>query len=152
MHSLDWLALERFENICLLNKVINTERESKAFFSVSPISVFPANRLIINTKNTSKAPTSLKNAVIESKLRIGYIKGRSYGKEIDKQIEKYKDHMIALSGDYSILRLKDVLIQNRLDGIIEYSEAFIKYMEGDEALSDFHYYQIDVLVKPHKTQ
>jgi uncharacterized protein (TIGR02285 family) len=76
------------------------------------------------SQNNFTDKVSLKGVVIDAKLQIAYIEGRSYGEEIDRQMKLYKDQMIAIKGDYGALRLRTIFEQGKVDGIIEYTAAF----------------------------
>jgi len=137
-----WLLLQRSDNVCLYNKVITNKRKSYALFSKFPITVFPDNQLILNKMNVLPEVVSLKEVVIDAKLHIGYVEGRSYSETIDRQIEKYKSQMVAISGDYGTARLRDILSQNKIDGIIEYSQALKVNFKDDVSLTQFSVHQI----------
>ncbi len=137
-----WILLQRSDNVCLYNKVLTNKRKSYALFSKFPITVFSDNQLILNRMSVLPEAVSLKEVVIDAKLHIGYVEGRSYGGTIDRQIEKYKAQMVAISGDYGTERLREILSKNKIDGIIEYPQALKVNFKDDVSLTQFSVHQI----------
>lgn len=144
----EWLLLQRHDNVCLYNKVVTDERQLNSIFSKSPIIAFPSNRLIIHKKNVFPDIVSLKEVIHDAKLQIGYVKGRSYGETIDRQIAKYKTQMIAISGDFSTHRLRYIFSDNKIDGFIGYTLPFIQDLDHPTPSIQISVHQI-LAAKPY---
>lgn len=125
----EWLLLQRNDNVCLYNKIVTAERQQSSKYSKYPIIAFPSNRLILHKKDVFPEVVSLKEIIHDAKLQIGYVEGRSYGEVIDRQIEKYKAQMIAISGNFSTDRLREIFSDNKIDGLIGYTLSFKKDLD-----------------------
>lgn len=137
----EWRELKHHQNICLYNKVKTPEREAMAVFVSFPLMAFPSNRLILRNKKFVSIEISLKKALAMG-LRIGVTKGRSYGLEIDDFIKANADRMFIGEGNDSAFRLRQMLVQGRLDGIIEYSSVFVTDFPSEEVLQDISFHAI----------
>ncbi|TMO56577.1 ABC transporter substrate-binding protein [Pseudoalteromonas aurantia] len=138
----EWRELETHPNICLYNKVKTAEREAMAVFVEYPLMAFPANRLILRGQELP-SNVSLKKIIVSEKLRIGVTKGRSYGKVIDGFIDRYTDSFIIGEGANSAFRLREMLVQGKLDGIIEYTSVFLNHHPKQEQREGVTFHRID---------
>lgn len=139
----EWRELETYPNICLYNKVKTAEREAIALFVEYPLMAFPANRLILRGYPNLPKKLSLKDIVVSKGLRVGVTKGRSYGKEVDDFIATYRNNLIVGEGANSAYRLREMLIQGKLDGIIEYTSVFIEHHKQQVQREGVTYHQIE---------
>ncbi|KZN54730.1 ABC transporter substrate-binding protein [Pseudoalteromonas luteoviolacea] len=137
----EWRELEHHDNICLYNKVKTPEREAKALFVTLPLMAFPSNRLILRNKKFVSAEVTLEKA-LSLGLRIGVTKGRSYGLEIDDFIKTNADRLFIGEGNDSAFRLRKMLVQGRLDGVIEYSSVFVNDYPSEDVLKDISFHAI----------
>ncbi|KZN45906.1 hypothetical protein [Pseudoalteromonas luteoviolacea] len=137
----EWRELKHHENVCLYNKVRTPERETMALFVSLPLMAFPSNRLILRNKKFVSIEVTLKTA-LSMGLRIGVTKGRSYGLEIDDFITANTDRLFIGEGNDSAFRLRQMLVQGRLDGIIEYSSVFVTDFPSEEVLKDISFHAI----------
>ncbi|KAF7771502.1 hypothetical protein PCIT_a4095 [Pseudoalteromonas citrea] len=138
----EWRELETYPNICLYNKVKTPEREAMAVFVEYPLMAFPANRLILRGQQLP-SNVSLKDVIVSKGLRIGVTKGRSYGKVIDDFIEKYAESLKIGEGANSAFRLREMLVQGKLDGIIEYTSVFLNHHLKPEQREGVTFHKID---------
>ena len=139
----EWRELVNHPDICLYNKVKTPERESMALFVEYPLMGFPANRLILKDQPNLPKSLSLRDIVVSRGLRIGVTKGRSYGPEIDSFIEKYQDQLEVGEGANSAFRLREMLVQGKLDGIIEYTSVFINHHTLASQRTGISYHKIN---------
>ncbi|MBQ4836498.1 ABC transporter substrate-binding protein [Pseudoalteromonas luteoviolacea] len=137
----EWRELQNQENVCLYNKVKTPQREAMGVFVSFPLMAFPSNRLILRNKKFVSIEVSLKDA-LSMGLRIGVTQGRSYGLEIDDFIKANTDRMFISEGNDSAFRLRQMLVQGRLDGIIEYSSVFVTDFPSEEVLKDISFHAI----------
>ncbi|RRS06805.1 ABC transporter substrate-binding protein [Pseudoalteromonas sp. J010] len=137
----EWRELSQNPNACLYNKVKTAEREQVAVFTDLPLMSFPANRLIL--RNQKEIPDIVSLAtVIDRGLRIGVSDGRSYGNKIDNLISQHKDTFWFAEGNQSAYRLRAMLSQGKLDGIIEYSSVFIAEHPSAHSLNQYSFHAI----------
>lgn len=127
------------ENLCLYNKVKNAERQQFLYYSRFPISVFPPNRLIIKQPNQLQKQVELTQVLDNTNLRIGVADGRSYGQRLDDEIRYSKDKLFTLAGVDVDMRLMKMVLENKLDGMIDFSGAFFsrKQFLGEVANINF---------------
>ncbi|KZN61770.1 ABC transporter substrate-binding protein [Pseudoalteromonas luteoviolacea] len=137
----EWRELGHHDNICLYNKVKTPEREAMAIFVSLPLMAFPSNRLILRNKKFVSIEVTLEKA-LSLGLRIGVTKGRSYGIEIDDFIKANSERLFVSEGNDSAFRLRKMLVQGRLDGMIEYSSVFVNDYPSEEILKDISFHAI----------
>lgn len=121
----EWRQLQSHDNVCLYNKVKTPEREKIATFSRFPLVAYPANRLVLKRTQSVDSNKPLDDAVMQQKLKIGITKGRAYGDYIDGYIAAHQERFVLGEGQTSAMRLRKMLLQGRIDGMIEYSAVFI---------------------------
>ncbi|MDP2559666.1 ABC transporter substrate-binding protein [Psychrobium sp. 1_MG-2023] len=124
-HRREWRLLTDLPNVCVYNKVKNSQRELLAEFTQYPITVFPPNRLIVFNAKGLPYSVSLTDMVNTHKLRVGIVEGRSYGEALDQEIATIKPQLVVLSGYLSAMRLREMFMQGKLDAIIEYSAVLL---------------------------
>jgi uncharacterized protein (TIGR02285 family) len=124
-HRRAWRILTARPNVCIYNKVKNVQRERLAIFTKYPLVIFPPNRLIIFDSPNLSYNVSLTKLVKEQNLKIGVLDGRSYGKSLDEEIAELQSYLVILPGYLSAKRLRHMLVQGKLDAIIEYAAIFL---------------------------
>ncbi|WP_445946545.1 hypothetical protein [Shewanella sp.] len=131
-----WVEFQKLPNACMINKVKNPKREAIAEFSHYPFSIFPPVRLIALAKNQHKfsQPFSLQDLESQSgrKLRIGVVKSRSYGAEIDNFIATHPKHFFIRGAEDSMSKLIDMLFMARIDAIIDFSQVVTNHKQETE--------------------
>ncbi|RZM80784.1 ABC transporter substrate-binding protein [Pseudoalteromonas rubra] len=138
----EWRELVRNPNACLYNKVKTPEREAMALFTAYPLMSFPANRLIL--KNQPNIPDTISlGTAVRMGFSIGVSEGRSYGLEIDNFIAANRNAFWVAEGNQSAYRLRTMLSQDKLDGIIEYSSVFINEHPSAQALNGYSFHAIE---------
>jgi uncharacterized protein (TIGR02285 family) len=134
----EWLLLKKRPDVCLYNKIKTKARLTQGLYTKTPMNIFPANRLVVSKKLNVPQYTSISEAIHQYGLKIGVVAGRSYGEAIDRKIAEEKQNLVIIRGEYGALRLRSMLMQNKLDGIIEYQEVFIDDIgkeKSDEVLT-----------------
>lgn len=121
----EWLLLNKRPDVCLFNKVKTKARLAQGIYTKTPMNIFPANRLVVKKKLNIPQHTSISEAIHQYGLKVGVVAGRSYGEAIDRKIAEEKQNLVIIRGEYGAVRLRSMLMQNKLDGIIEYQEVFI---------------------------
>ncbi|MCG7534903.1 ABC transporter substrate-binding protein [Pseudoalteromonas sp. OOF1S-7] len=138
----EWRELNRNPKSCLYNKVKTPEREAMALFTPYPLVSYPANRLIL--KNQPNIPDTVSlGTVVRMGFNIGVSEGRSYGLEIDNFIVANRSAFWVAEGNQSAYRLRMMLSQDKLDGIIEYSSVFINEHPSAQALNSYSFHAIE---------
>ncbi|MBD1582177.1 ABC transporter substrate-binding protein [Pseudoalteromonas sp. S16_S37] len=120
----EWRELDSHPTTCLYNKAKTLTREKQALYSKYPFTAFPANRLIVNSPLDLPQSLSIDDLITKHGLQLGVAKGRSYGEEIDRMLAAYKDRVFVNEGANSAARLRKMLLQGKLDAIIEYAPVF----------------------------
>ncbi|NOU49148.1 ABC transporter substrate-binding protein [Pseudoalteromonas sp. JBTF-M23] len=120
----EWRELDSHPTTCLYNKAKTPVREKQALYSKFPFTAFPANRLIVHSNLSLPESLSIDELITKYGLQLGVAKGRSYGEEIDLMLAKIKDHVFVNEGANSAARLRKMLLQDKLDAIIEYAPVF----------------------------
>jgi len=134
----EWLLLNKRPDVCLYNKIKTKARMAQGLYTKTPMNIFPANRLVIKKVHDIPQHTSISDAIHQYGLKIGVVAGRSYGEAIDRKIAFEKQNLVIIRGEYGALRLRSMLMQNKLDGIIEYQEVFVNEIgkeKSDKSLS-----------------
>jgi uncharacterized protein (TIGR02285 family) len=131
----EWRELENQPSTCLYNKAKTPERQKQARYSKYPLMAFPANRIIAFGHQSLPLAISIKELVMTHRLHLGVTKGRSYGNEIDKMLLEVNDNIFINEGANSAVRLQKMLIQGKLDAIIEYAPVF-RYNHPHESKND----------------
>jgi uncharacterized protein (TIGR02285 family) len=129
----EWREINRFPNTCLYNKVKTPYRQSLAHFSSRPMTAFPPNRLVLRDKAGVPSELYLKD-LFGLGLKIAITKGRSYGHNIDKFVSENPTLFDIGEGAESAMRNRKMLMQGRVDGMIEYSEVMIE--EFSDSIED----------------
>ncbi|TMP30175.1 ABC transporter substrate-binding protein [Pseudoalteromonas rubra] len=138
----EWRELVRNPKACLYNKVKTPKRETMALFTPYPLMSFPANRLILKDQPNIPDTISL-GTIVRMGLNIGVSEGRSYGLEIDNFIASNQSAFWVAQGNQSAYRLRTMLSQGKLDGIIEYSSVFITEHPSAQALNRYSFHAIE---------
>ncbi|KNC67843.1 ABC transporter substrate-binding protein [Pseudoalteromonas ardens] len=138
----EWRELVRNPKACLYNKVKTPEREAMALFTPYPLMSFPANRLILKDQPNIPDTVSL-GTIVRMGLNIGVSEGRSYGLDIDNFILENRRAFWISQGNQSAFRLRTMLSQGKLDGIIEYSSVFINEHPSAQALNGYSFHAIE---------
>ncbi|BBN81634.1 hypothetical protein PA25_16190 [Pseudoalteromonas sp. A25] len=120
----EWRELDSHPTTCLYNKAKTPERAKQALYSRYPFTAFPANRIIVNNPLSLPESLSIEELVTKHGLQLGVAKGRSYGHEIDRMLLTLKDRIFINEGANSAARLRKMLLQGKLDAIIEYGPVF----------------------------
>ena len=139
----EWQQLHTMQDVCLYNKTKTPERLKNALFNQYPIMAFPANRLVVYNHPELPENISLDDAIKKYQLIIGITAGRAYGSEIDSYISKHPDSFMTLAGTTSAFRLSQMLFQNKLDAIVEYSAVFISRHGKDPRTANIRYLSLD---------
>lgn len=123
-YTRSWSDLNKLGNACMYNKFKSTEREEIAYFSQKPISIFPPLRLIVLKKHAAQfaAQIDLTNLPLSMKGHIGVVTSRSYGKVINQILMEQPEIFYFRSGMGSTIKLLEMLVKNRVLGVIEYSK------------------------------
>lgn len=127
---------------CSGNKVRNSEREHFAYFSDVPQLIFPGLRLYMlkATAQTAGLATQQHDkgysfADIINRLprsRIGVVGGRNYGESLQAILDQMASHnrIYARTGkDMSAAPILDMLINSRVDLVVEYPDVVQHYSE-----------------------
>ncbi|MGI2226060.1 hypothetical protein [Shewanella frigidimarina] len=123
-----WVEISKIPNACMINKIKNTERESIGIFSKYPFSIFPPIRLIALEKNQFKFKQPFSLAELHKQnIQIGVAKSRSYGYEIDKFIKQNPEYFFIRGAEDSMSKLIDMLMKERIDAIIDFSQIVIAH-------------------------
>jgi len=137
LSRMDYL-LKNKNNICVTNRIKNSEREAFGFFSL-PLNLYPGLRLyyvedkidithkipkqLINKQGQLISLTTLFETLPNSKLAIG--QSRSYGKFLDKEVNTLsQDNVYVRSGENHIQAIIQMLSQKRIDFLIEFPTEF----------------------------
>ncbi|NQZ22516.1 MAG: hypothetical protein HRT53_10700 [Colwellia sp.] len=137
LSRMDYL-LKNKKNLCVTNRIKNSERESFGFFSL-PLNLYPGLRLYYVEDKigaTNKIPKQLFNkqgqlislstlfkALPKNKLAIG--QSRSYGKFLDKEIAALaQENIYRRSGENEIKAIIHMLAQKRIDFFIGFPTDF----------------------------
>jgi len=141
----EWQLVKAKQDLCLYNKVKNSEREQHLIFSRFPISVFPPNRLIVAANSGLPRQVSLRQVINSSQLKIGIANGRSYGNLLDQEIDSMRTAMFVLNGTDVDRRLIEMLATKKLDGIIDFSAAFFSRLSslGGNATQKFSVHRLN---------
>ncbi len=139
----EWKQLQTMPDVCLYNKVKNSEREQSAFFNQYPIMAFPGNRLVIYNHPELSQDITLEEVIQKHKFLIGISAGRSYGKHIDQFIASHPDNFVDINGDKSSRRLHEMLFQNKLDAILEYTTVLKERFKNDPRIEKTRFLSID---------
>lgn len=129
----EWLLLNKRPDVCLYNKIKTSERMEQGLFTKVPMSIFPANRLVISKKHDIPQQVSISEAIHQYNLKIGVVAGRSYGQGIDQKIFDEKENLAIIRGEYGAARLRSMLLQGKVDGIIEYEDVFFAEIGQEKA-------------------
>ncbi|NTS78718.1 hypothetical protein HR060_17895 [Catenovulum sp. SM1970] len=139
----EWSLLAKQPDICLFNKVKNEEREQLGLFTAAPITAFPPNRLVVFNNKQIKDNISLKQAIFDYQLQIGFVSGRSYGQGLDPLLAYYGNEMTMIEGEFSAPRLRQMFTKGKLDAIIEFTSVFMTDHQVDASfLKKVNFYQI----------
>lgn len=139
----EWKQIQTMPDVCLFNKVKNGERLQSAFFNQYPIMAFPANRLVIYNHPELSQDITLEEVIQKHKFLIGISAGRSYGKHIDQFIASHPDNFVDIAGDKSSRRLHEMLFQNKLDAILEYTTVLKDRFKNDPRIEKTRFLSID---------
>lgn len=138
----EWTELAEKDNTCLFYKFKTPERELKGSYSEFPINEFPPNRLLTRSRDDIPDSISLLSAIKDHGLTVGIVKGRSYGKAVDQVIAANPDSFLQLTGQNSATRLRKMMINQRIDSILEYSIVFIQDYENDPRVGQIRYHEL----------
>ena len=137
LSRMDYL-LKNNKNLCVTNRIKNTERETFGFFSL-PLNLYPGLRLyyvedeigtsnkipkqLFNEQGQLVSLSSLFKTLPKNKLAIG--QSRSYGKFLDKEIAALAQENIYIrSGENEIKAIIHMLAQKRIDFFIGFPTDF----------------------------
>lgn len=138
----EWRLIEQQKNVCLYNKVRSPSREAIALYSKAPLIVYAPNRLIVTAPLPWDNDISLANLLEDRPMQIGVINGRTYSEQIDKLIEKDSRYFYKGAGSKKAERLHYMLLQNKIDGIIEYSSVFRSRQQDDNDNTEIFVYPL----------
>lgn len=110
--------------------LIATEARKKFLSFSDPIQVLIPNGLIVEGLNqqqflpfmNEKGELSLE-ALLNSSYKVGVIKKRSYGKQIDQVLQKHANALVPIAGDDKLLtQLRKMQLREQFDAVISYSD------------------------------
>ncbi|WP_462172938.1 ABC transporter substrate-binding protein [Pseudoalteromonas xiamenensis] len=135
-HQREWRELRSNPYACLYNKQKTSAREKDAIFSHYPLIAFPSIRLVLRKSITLPDSVSLNVVLQSTNLKIGVVKGRSYGEQLDTIIEANKAAFVWGEGLNSAFNHRERVAKGTLDGVLEYSEVYLDHFanrpESDE--------------------
>ncbi len=131
--SRSWAELIRLDNACVMNRIITAQRLEIAEFSMYPLSVFPPIRLIILEQNSDSftSPLSFEQLSADPGIKLGVVKARTYGLELDEELSTYPQQIFTRGGVDSSDKLVEMLLAGRVDGILDYTRSVEDYLIDD---------------------
>lgn len=142
--SREWRLLEQRDDICLYNKTKTPERQVHALYSNLPLVVYPPNRLIVRrTVGDFTDRIEMSQAVEKYGLVLGVVSGRSYGAQVDREITRLSNKLYFNGGEFNASRLQKILLNNRIDGVIEYTNVFLERLDDPRKMADFKVLKLD---------
>jgi uncharacterized protein (TIGR02285 family) len=131
-----WVEIAKIPNACMLNKIKNSSRETQVIFSDYPFTIFPPVRLITLKKNSHKVsqPFSMQS-LKQGKIKVGVAKSRSYGHDIDGFIALNSQYFYVRGAEDSMSKLIDMLLKERVDAIIDFTQVVSTHLEGTDSLN-----------------
>ncbi|MCL1141801.1 hypothetical protein [Shewanella gaetbuli] len=149
-YSRSWSDLNKLGNACMYNKFKSPEREAVAYFSQKPITVYPPLRLIVLKKNTGivAEPVDLENLPALMAGHIGVVSSRSYGEKLDHILAQQPQNFYVRSGMNSTNKLIEMLIKERVLGVIEYSAEASLVTDKIGISAEFHAIPIKGVLTP----
>jgi uncharacterized protein (TIGR02285 family) len=148
--SRSWFELAKIDNSCMYNKVKTPERQSLAYYSQYPITLYPPLRLIIRAEDADKYPNKfdLSSITPAQYKRFAVATNRAYGEVIDQQLAERKDVLLFRDGNDSVDKLINMLAMNRIDGFIEYADAVNASLNRTHKQFEFNSIAIEGVQKP----
>jgi uncharacterized protein (TIGR02285 family) len=139
-HQREWRELKNNPYACLYNKVKTEAREKEALFSHYPLIAFPSIRLITRKGLPIPERVSIANLVANNDLKLGVIKGRSYGEAVDSSINLHPERFIHAEGANAGVLQREMVARGELDGMFEYSHVWQGHFIARSELTnvDFH--------------
>lgn len=139
-HQREWRELKSNPYACLYNKVKTEAREKEALFSHYPLIAFPSIRLVTRKGLQLPERVTISDLLSNNTLKIGVIKGRSYGEEIDSYINLHPEFFVHTEGANSGVMQREMVARGELDGMLEYSHVWQDHFIARAELSsvDFH--------------
>lgn len=122
-----YLIAKGTELVCHPSTLKTSEREKVAYFSDAAL-ITPVIRVLMRKDDWKKRLKSADQLNIEDYIKandgvFGIVSQRSYGEEIDGVLEKLMasgDRIIQASGEYGSRQLYEMLVNGRIDMMIEY--------------------------------
>ncbi|MFC3095683.1 hypothetical protein DRW07_07785 [Alteromonas sediminis] len=140
-----WLLLKQADNACAFNKMKTIERAEMAYFSAMPVISFPPNRLISRISLGQASTQSLSQLAKNARELVGVVDGRMYGPAADAIINTKPENFYIGKGNDKAARLRNMLIQGKLDVILEYAMTFESFLPETEDMSRFFIYRVEEL-------
>ena len=125
----EWRELTQNNNVCLFNKIKTPVREQGAHFSSLPIQIFPPNQLIVLDNDALPPAMTIQQAIEVYNLNIAIQAGRSYGEDTDIQLKAFTNKLTAIEGVNSTDRIMRMMINRRVDAIVEYPTVIATNLE-----------------------
>ncbi|CAH9062068.1 hypothetical protein PSECIP111951_02617 [Pseudoalteromonas holothuriae] len=138
----EWRELDSHPSTCLYNKAKTPQRERQAIYGKYPLMAFPANRLIINGGLSLPQTISIEDVISKYGLQLGIAKGRSYGEGVDNILAQKKHHIFSNEGANSSIRLRKMLLQGKVDAIIEYAPVFQNEYPSESQSGEITFHKI----------
>lgn len=141
-HQRGWRELKSNPYACLYNKVKTESREKEALFSHLPLIAFPSIRLLTKKSFSLPENVSLSNLLLNENIKIGIVKGRSYGEVIDGFINIHPEYFILSEGANAASSLREMLARGELDGMFEYSHVWQDHFAARNELNMVNYHTL----------
>jgi len=122
-HSRAFQMVKKPLNYCMFNLIKTPQREAFLLFTKRPISIYPPIRLITLSNSPLTNPFSFEQLTGNENLKIGAIKGHSYGAFLDKNLLKNQGYLYFSGQRNSTQRLTGMLIKRRIEGFLEYTSS-----------------------------
>ena len=124
-------AFTNGENICQLDMFKTPQREKIAYFTKFPAVIDAPLQIFIKARDSERLgltpPVDINQLFNQSQFTASFVFGRSYSKEIDGALNKYKGNNI--KRDESTKRLIKQFFRGKTDYVVEYS-AVMNYFKS----------------------
>lgn len=141
-HGRGWRELKSNPYACLYNKVKTESREKEALFGHFPLIAFPSIRLLTQKNFSLPDNVSLSTLFLNENVKIGIVKGRSYGEEIDAFINIHPEYFILTEGANAASLQREMLARGELDGMFEYTHVWQSHFAARNELNSVNYHTI----------
>jgi len=145
----EWILLNQSDNVCVYNKMKTDERLNMAYFSDIAVISFPPNRLISRHALEDSDLVSLRDLVNTPDLLVGVVDGRKYGLLVDEIIKTKPNNFYIGKGNDKASRLRTMLIQGKLDVILEFAMTFESILPDEVPMDAYHVYKVEELANDY---